>query len=83
MSLFEENKKLQKKLSDMSANNALLNKKIKQLESFRNKIENKKAKFCCDSEELERLVDFSKKKNSDVYTPEVLKMLGTLAKKKM
>lgn len=69
LSLFEENKQLQKKLSDMSSKNSLLNKKVKQLENFRSKIENKKSKFCRDSEELERLVDFSKKKEQRrVYT---------------
>ena len=66
----------------MSSKNALLNKKIRQLESFRNRIENKKSKFSRESEELETLIDLSKKKNRDVYTPEVLEMLGNLAKNK-
>lgn len=81
LSLLEENKKLQAKLSDMTSKNALLNKKNKQLENFRNKIDDKKSTFNQQSEELERLVDLSKRKNKDVYTPEVLEMLGNLGEK--
>lgn len=45
LSLFEENKKLQSKISDIKSTVAVLTKKNKQLENFRNKIENKKLNF--------------------------------------
>lgn len=80
--LYEENKKLQSKIKDFRSTVSDLKKKIKQLESVRNKIDNKRNKFCQDSEELQRLVDLSRKKNRDTYTPEVLSMLGNLAKNK-
>lgn len=83
LSLYEQNKKLQQKLNDASSKNKLLNQKVEQLEHFRNQIENKKSnKVCRDCEELEGLVDFPKKTNKDVYTPEVLEMLGNLAENK-
>lgn len=80
--MYEENKKLKSKISDINATVAALKRKNKQLENFRNKIEKKKSKFFRDSEELERLVDSSKKKNRDIFTPEVLAMIGNLAKNK-
>lgn len=82
LSLFEENKKLKSKISDMSSTVSALKKKNRQLETFRNQVENKKAKFCRNSEVLEQLIDSSKKKNRDTYTPKVLEMLATLAKNK-
>lgn len=82
LSLFEENKKLQSKMCDINSTLAVLKKKNKQLENFRSKIENKKSKFCRDTEELERLIDLSKTKNKDKFTPRVLDMLGNLAKNK-
>lgn len=82
LSLFEENKKLQSKICNINTALAVLKKKNKQLEDFRSKIENKKSKFCRDAEELERLIDLSKTKNKDKFTPRVLDMLGNLAKNK-
>lgn len=82
LSLFEENKKLQSKISDMNSRVSALNKKNKQLENFRNKMENKKAKFCTDAVELEQLIDSSKKRNKDTFTAKVLEMLENLAKNK-
>lgn len=82
LTLYEENKKLQSKIKDITSTVSDLRKKIKQLENLRNKIDNKRNKFCQDSEELQRLVDTSRKKNRDTYTPEVLSMLGNLAKNK-
>lgn len=80
LSLFEENKKLQSKICVINSTVAVLKKKNKQLENFRSKIENKKSKFCRDTEELELLIDLSKTKNKDKFTPRVLDMLGNLAK---
>ncbi len=85
LSLFDENKKLQSKVSDLNTTVvvAVLKKKIKQLEDFqKKKIETKKTRFCRDTEELERLVDSFKPKNKDKYTINVLNILGHLAKNK-
>ncbi len=73
---------LQSKIKDFRSTVSDLRKRIKQLEDLRNKTDNKRNKFCQDSEELQRLVDISRKKNRDTYTPEVLSMLGNLAKMK-
>lgn len=80
--LYEKNKKLESKIKDFRSIVSDLQKKNKQLENIRNKIDNKRSKFCEDSAELQRLVDLSRKKNRDTYTPEVLSMLGNLAKNK-
>lgn len=79
--LFVENKKLKMKISNLSATIATLKKKVKQLENFRNKIDNKKTKFCQDTEELERLVASTQKKNKYTFNQETLLMLGRLVQK--
>lgn len=80
--MFENNKKLKAKIVDIRATVAHLKKKNKQLENFRQKIENKKSKYGQDSLELEELVTSSQKKNEDTYTPDVLAMLRQLANNK-
>ena len=82
--LFEENKMLKLKICKLSATIAIIKKKNQQLENFRSKINNKKAKFCQDSDELARLVDSTQiKKNKNTFNPEALTMLGRLITSKM
>lgn len=76
--LYEDNKKLQLKIIDLTSIVQGLKKKNKQLKNFQNKINNKKSKFDKDSEELKGLFQT----NKDTYTPEVLAMVLNLAKKK-
>lgn len=79
--LFEENKKLKFKINNLNGIIAILKKKNLQLENFRTKVDNKKAKFCQDSEELARLVDSSLTKNKHTFNPEALVMLGRFSHK--
>lgn len=73
--MFEENKKLKSKISSLSATVTILTRKNKQLENFRKKIDNKKLKFQEDSEELDLLIESTKKKNKHTFNAEALKML--------
>lgn len=78
--LYEENKKLQSKIVELSSTVTNLKAKNRQLTNFKNKIESKKTKFEKDSEELNRLMDTSKTCNEQKYTADVLEMLISLAK---
>lgn len=80
--LFEENKKLKLKISNLNATITILKKKNKQLESFQDKVNKKKCKFHEDVDELERLVASTQKKNKDTFTPKALAFIGHLAKNK-
>ncbi len=76
--LFEENKKLKLKITELTSIVASLKKKNKEQENLVKKIDNKRLKFEKDSEELKQLFQT----NKDTYTPEVLNMLLNLAKNK-
>lgn len=78
--LFIENKKLKLKINSLSANVQLFKTKNRQLENFKTKMTNKKWKFVQDGEEIERLVESSKRKNKDIYTPGILLKLDELCK---
>lgn len=77
--LYEDNKKLRLKISSLNADAAILKRKIKQLENFKVKIDNKKAKFLQDSELLEEVVASTRTTNKDVYNSDVLAMFGKIS----
>lgn len=76
--LYQDNKLLQLKISSLNGTIAILKKKIKQLENFKLKIDNKKAKFLQDSELLEETIASVRTSNKDVYNSDVLAMFGRL-----
>lgn len=78
--MFDDNKKLMSKISTLTTTIAMLKNKNKQLENFRKKIENKKGKFLQDSEELERLVASTRKKNKETFNEEALARLREFIK---
>lgn len=79
--MFQENKKLKSKISNLSATITVLTKKNKQLENFQKKIDNKKFKFEENSAELQLLVESTKKKNKHTFNAEALKMLREIVLK--
>lgn len=76
--LFVENKKLKLKVKNLAATVRNLKTKNKQLENFKNKTLNKKLKFTEQVNELQRLVDSTKTKNKDTFSPEILAKLDQL-----
>lgn len=73
--MFQENKKLKSKISNLNATITVLTKKNKQLEIFQIKIDNKKFKYQENSAELELLVESTKKRNKHTFNAEALEML--------
>lgn len=75
-----ENKKLKSKIDGLNATIRSLKVKNQKLENFKKKIDNKKLKFCQDSNELALLVKSTEQTNEEIFTPEILAALGELSK---
>lgn len=70
--LLIENKKLKLKNDKQSTTIQLLRKQNRQLETFKDKMTKKKLKFSHEADELGALIESTKLKNKNVFTPEIL-----------
>lgn len=78
--LFEENKKLKLKISVLTKDNNLLRTKNKQLDNFKNKINDKKKILNQKLDELDKLASLNEQKNGEKFSQNVLDELGKLSK---
>lgn len=78
-----ENKKLKIKVENLNETIKVLKAKNKKLETFKQKIDNKKLQFCQDADKFKNLVEVTEKKNKTTFTPEILAQLGELSVYKM
>lgn len=77
--LLIENKKLKIKVDKLNETIRVLKANNKKLETFKQKIDNKKLQFRQDTDELKNLLESTEKKNKTTFTPEILAQLGELS----
>lgn len=77
---FESSKKIKLKAAKLTKANASMRLKIKQLEKFKNKIQNRKSQQEASLSELQTLFESTRSTNKQIFNLEVLIKLGQLSK---
>lgn len=78
--IFEENRRLKMRNTKLARDNTSLRLKVKQLENFKNKIQNKTSQHEADKIELQSLFQSTRRTNGQIFNPLALSKLRELSR---
>lgn len=78
--IFHENKILKLRTTKLTRDNATLRLKVKQLENFKSKTQDKSLQHEADVNELQKLFQSTRRTNGQIYNADALSKLGELSR---